>query len=359
MVDEHVENYKQYGLKDTTVAGVFACLSPTNLWDQNVRQADQMIDIYYKHRHDGWDEKMDKAVERTKNPAVKLMMQSIQGKKYDELDSAEKKGMWIRTYDQGHSVDNPEYKELGFQPFHNVTPEGKREGWYRKPVNVSEYQAFSWQSAPMMAKAIKILESNGDPKVIDEALRPNDPTAAPQHKVRSFYNNILDPDSDNEDVTMDTHAVDAAWMMDEPIGAAHNFGNVPQAKGRPIRWIKGTPGSVITGVSGNYGFNADAYREAAHELHIKPRELQSIVWETKRKWMETMTEENHQRLRDTWEDYRLGFLTQQEAQDKCFRIVHEDLATTTKQKKERSKAISLTRKQHKEEFPEEEYAPNG
>jgi hypothetical protein len=36
--------------------------------------------------------------------------------------------------------------------------------------------------------------------------------------VRSFYNNILDPDSPNDDVTVDTHAIGAAWMM--PIGGS-------------------------------------------------------------------------------------------------------------------------------------------
>ena len=42
--------------------------------------------------------------------------------------------------------------------------------------------------------AVKALESGGNREVISEAM-------GKQHKVRSFYNNILDPHSPNGDVT--------------------------------------------------------------------------------------------------------------------------------------------------------------
>jgi len=75
--------------------------------------------------------------------------------------------------------------------------------------------------------------------------------------------------------------------------------------------------------------------------------------------METMSEENHQRMRDTWEDYRIGLLTQEEAQDECKSIVDEDLALSSAQKKERSKALSSRNRQNRAEHPEEEYVPYG
>jgi hypothetical protein len=189
-----------------------------------------------------------------------------------------------------------------------------------------------------MGKAVRILEANGDPKVIDESLRADD-KSPPQHKVRSFYNNILDPHSANEDVTMDTHAVDAAWLMDDPIAVAHNFGDTPEIAKRPKAWVSSTPSNMSTGMTGNYAFNAEAYREAAHDLHLEPRELQSIVWETKRKWLETMTDENHQKMRDIWEQYGLGYLTQPEAQKQVKQVIDDDLKMTSQEKRERSKQI--------------------
>lgn len=60
--------------------------------------------------------------------------------------------------------------------------------------------------------------------------------------------------------------------MTRPLGGnstevLHNFG------------AGGAPGSVINGLNGTYPLYADAYREAARELGIQPRQLQSVVWE--------------------------------------------------------------------------------
>ena len=61
---------------------------------------------------------------------------------------------------------------------------------------------FAWNSNVMIKNAIIALESNGDKAIISGAL-------GDAHKVRSFYNNIVDPNSKNGDVTIDTHAVGA------------------------------------------------------------------------------------------------------------------------------------------------------
>jgi len=109
-------------------------------------------------------------------------------------------------------------------------------------------------------KAVRILKSGGDLDIISENL-------GNEHKVRNFYNNIIDPNNDI-DVTIDTHAVAAAWLL--PLGGtatevSHNLGSASS--------------SGPFGVSGNYWLYADAYRELASDLDILPRELQSITWE--------------------------------------------------------------------------------
>src|SRR5262249_25727890 len=102
-----------------------------------------------------------------------------------------------------------------------------------------------------------------------------------RHKVRNFYGNILDPYSERGEVTIDTHAVAAALMR--PLAQSdaevlHNFKTSQQTGKKPENWV-GAKGSALTGVHGTYGIYADAYREAAAELGILPRELQSITWE--------------------------------------------------------------------------------
>jgi hypothetical protein len=90
-----------------------------------------------------------------------------------------------------------------------------------------------------------------------------------KHKVRNFYNNIVAPNSPYGDATIDTHAVAAGLLM--PLGASatevdHNFGT-------------GMPGAPTSGITGAYHMYLEAYRRAAKELGIQPRQMQSITWE--------------------------------------------------------------------------------
>jgi hypothetical protein len=98
--------------------------------------------------------------------------------------------------------------------------------------------------------------------------------------VRSFYNNIIAPDDPNEDVTIDTHAVGAAWMEPTTGGTAsvmHDLKTAPQDESKkPEGWVA-AHGSAINGIQGTYPLYADAYRLAARELGMKPREVQSVA----------------------------------------------------------------------------------
>ena len=131
-----------------------------------------------------------------------------------------------------------------------------------------------------------------------------------QHKVRNFYNNIVDPHSTAGDVTIDTHAIAAAHLR--PFGGSdvevqHNFGSAPGVAKRPKRWVA----AKISGESGAqdlYGLYADAYREAADQLGILPRELQSITWEAVKGLYDPKfkTPYNKRALANTWSRYNKG-----------------------------------------------------
>ena len=125
-----------------------------------------------------------------------------------------------------------------------------------------------------------------------------------RHKVRSFYNNILNPMSDRGDVTIDTHAVAAGLL--QPLG-----GSAPE-----VSHNLGTAGdtSSITGVMGSYGILADAYREAAAEVGILPREMQSITWEAVRGLFANFKNpKNVKRVKDIWKKYDKGAISLDEA----------------------------------------------
>ena len=107
------------------------------------------------------------------------------------------------------------------------------------------------------------------------------------HKVRSFYNNILDPASDNNDVTIDTHAVGAAWLRalgGSSAPVAQNLGTNPKrAPGAAKEAFEAAPGSAVSGIKGAYPVYARpgrlivSPRLEASDAGLRPETLE-VVW---------------------------------------------------------------------------------
>jgi hypothetical protein len=283
LVDDRV---KLYGFNDASVAAVYAALSPTKDWDQNVHIADMLMQTYKNQQGHRWDSKMDAKAATLWSKKLQPMVDLVRGKSLGELTSPAEKAMWIRTYDETHNDAS----------YRTVLPNGALG-----PVTLNKDGTPSkvvWQSLPAITNAVKALEANGDQKIISDAM-------GTAHKVRSFYNNILDPHSANGDVTIDTHAVGAALLRQLSSGSvavAHNFGNTPMKVDQPPGW-EAAGSSVKTGLSGLYPVYAQAYREAAKELGIQPRQLQSAVWVVKRNTFGNLTKKQQGDVEAAWHDY--------------------------------------------------------
>ncbi len=109
--------------------------------------------------------------------------------------------------------------------------------------------------------AISVLE-NGSPENISDKL-------GAEHKVRSFFNNISDPWYPHA-VTIDTHAVAA--------GHVSPFSQVAPE----VNYVMSGPGNAFHGISGANPVYAEAYKRAAQERGVLPREMQSVTWESLR-----------------------------------------------------------------------------
>ena len=283
LVDDRV---KLFGFNDASTAAVYAALSPTKDWDQNVHIADMLMQTYKNQQDHRWDKAMDDKSKTLWSAKLQPAVDLVRGKTLGELKSPAEKAMWIRTYDETHN--DPSYR--------TVLPNGalgpvtrNKDGTPSKVV---------WQSLPAITNAVKALEANGDPAIISESM-------GNAHKVRSFYNNILDPHSANGDVTIDTHAVGAALLRQlsgSTAAVLHNFGNAPMKADKPEGW-EAAGSSVKTGLSGLYPVYAQAYREAAHELGIQPRQLQSAVWVVKRDTFGELSKKTQGEVEQAWRDY--------------------------------------------------------
>ena len=288
----------RYGLESRQVAAVIANLSPQKDWFMNMSLAERIMDIHTYRQDATADKDMDKAFNRvvmrddkgklimvSKNPRKGESDKVAQTRKYREVWGliknaklsdvrslvSEKEGnlavsIWVRMYDEAkHS-----------RQYRMMKPTGEIIGLAMNDDGVTP-ASVAWGSFTEIAKAMRVLQ--------DGSLDSVSMSLGGAHKVRNFYNNIIAPNSNLGEVTIDTHAMAAAVF--KPLSAksmevAHVFG------GTPVKGLRGIPEGVeragagsskSNGIGGIYGIVADAYREAAAELGLLPRELQSITWE--------------------------------------------------------------------------------
>jgi hypothetical protein len=109
---------------------------------------------------------------------------------------------------------------------------------------------------PSLAKAIQIQRGGDLNKILGG------------HKVRSFFNNIWDPTNKggNDDVTMDTHAVNASMLR--------RAGQ----KTVTIRQMFAARSNTEANSKGTYAVFADAYRRLGAKYHMTGAQAQAIVW---------------------------------------------------------------------------------
>lgn len=281
---------KRFGATAQQAAGVLAVLSPQKDWFMNVAQAEQVMNIWRNYQNtkitaEMVSSQMDEMVKGATAPAkqkkkakpgeTKLAKTRRQNynKRLDAQARADRRTLLMKTIGKSvKSLDKEPYVQawairLLAQSIHGrdyrvIAPEGEMMGVSTKADGTP--QKNGWGSASEIMKAVRVLK-DGSLESISENL-------GDQHKVRNFYNNIIAPNSRFGDATIDTHAVAAAHLM--PMGASatavsHNFGS-------------GVPNSGPLGISGVYHLYLDAYRQAAAERGILPRQMQSIVWEAVR-----------------------------------------------------------------------------
>jgi hypothetical protein len=284
------EASSEYGVPDQAAAGVMAVLSPQKDWFMNASLGQRVIDIHTSKANEPWtDEMMTTATRIFGQEKYQPIVNDIANKTYAELDSPAKKAMWLRIYDE---TNNP-------REHYVLSPEGERLG-VRETASGEPYKT-GWGSLSEIGKAITILE-NPDRATISSML-------GDQHKVRSFYNNIYSPMDDAGDVTIDTHAVAAGLLRPLSGGSTevtHNFGGT------------GIANSSKTGAKGTYGIYADAYRKAAEERGLLPREMQSITWEAVRGLFNPRYKgqgKNVQYVDNVWNKYKKGEITLDQARD--------------------------------------------
>lgn len=279
----------RFGVPRPTAAAVAAALSPQKDWFMNVDLARRVIETRLaltgtalSSEAAAWYAR--KFGEKDSEGAARLI-DSV-GISFEQLNRRQK-AIAVRAYDEIH---NP-------RSYPVVNPEGTFGDVVK--TNKGADAKIAWGDFGSIGKAISVIE-DGSRENISKQL-------GDEHKVRSFYNNLLLPnDAEHGHVTIDTHAVAAALLR--PLAGSdpeviQNFGGA------------GAPSSSVNGASGTYGLYAGAYREAAQLRGILPREMQSITWEAVRGLFpaEWKTEANKLKVDAIWKNYKNGTITIDEA----------------------------------------------
>lgn len=273
------EMSSKYGFSLEQTSAVIASQSPQKPWYDNVHLAHFVIDFYTnnmdtKFTHEMYDYFELKSRPTKNNPAgypkqiqyLTTLKEAI-GKRFSELSNYDKSVMIRAEFDNKYERRAP-----------LRIPTGVIVG------RVSSMSSFSGYDT--IAKAVSIL-SDGSGQNISKNL-------GSAFKVRNFNNNIVNPKMDGE-VTIDTHAMAAAYML--PLGSSS-----PE-----VKFDEAT-----------YSFFADAYRDAAKQRGVLAREMQSIVWEGVRSVFPATdkSSKNKDNARAIWSDFKSGAVTLSEVQNK-------------------------------------------
>lgn len=292
----------KYGLSLRQVSAIMAAMSPQKDWFQNVSMGERAIDILTQHGDRSWSPEMLRYAESYVKEEKKRPEREKRQEDFEKIKRVAEKGTplkdmdiksaaaFIRAYDEAfHS-----------RQYRIVTPEGGFGDIVSN--NDGTPSTMMWSTYGPIEKAVSIFR-DGSRENISEQL-------GFEHKIRSFYNNIAAPNSDLEHVTIDTHAV-AAALFESLAGTdpevLQNFG--------------GTGTTDITGVGGTYGLIAEAYRDAAKQVGVLPREMQSITWEAVRGlFSEEIKSSLKGPVKAEWAKYRAGEQTFEEAREKIIDI---------------------------------------
>ena len=291
----------QYGKSPEQVAAVVATLSPQKDWYMNVAMAERVLDTLR--------DQMGATFSPDMGAWGRVMPKPAKGRKaqprLSEEDIAELKGTRLEALIEAERWDLAArfvraHDEVANDPSYSVWhPDGRRLG--PAMTKAGAPARVAWGSFGSIAKAVRSAVDGAD-AVISEAL-------GDAHKVRSFYNNIRWPRGDWGDVTIDTHAVAAALFL--PLSGAS-----PEVEAN----LSGTGvgKSSILGATGLYPLIADAYRKAAAQRGLLPREMQSITWEAVRGLFTPgfkAQAKNVEEVRSIWSRYERGGLNYDAARE--------------------------------------------
>lgn len=275
------------GLTPEQTAGMIAATSPQQAWGDNVTTTEYMARSL-KENH---EVQVDDLVTRQVTKTIK-----VDGQNTEVTKSAYE---WAQAEVEGKAKDGekrvmPSPDELRGQRLQDLDPyvaaavmKAHAQGGYR--VEGIGRPGLNVEGRPLqtlddvtgaagnvrftcgtqhMGRAVRIARG----EQVDEVING--------HKVRSFFNNIRDPQNDYDDVTVDVHAFSVGMGTKYASGSVQYkyFSGSSWSNGRGVPPRHPAVGSATLGAQGLYPAFADAYRRVGQRRGLSARQVQAITW---------------------------------------------------------------------------------
>jgi hypothetical protein len=329
----------QHGIGLERASAVLAVFSPQKDWFQNVAMGQRTVEIWTNDQDYAWDEAMsaqwllrggepqpelnengsykwpkgvkprlddeaDDGLARDENGSI-IFEQLSSAKKAELLEQAkqrleEMRGKTLRELNpqqQAWFVRMREETKYPNRQYPAVRPDGVFLNAAKNPKTGIPIK-LAWGGYGAITKSLNILKAADADlmAVVDEEL-------GGAHKVRSFYNNIVDPQNAEGHVTTDTHAI-AALLWRALSGTSREVSQNFGSGGNSSK-------DSNLGVAGLYPVFAEPYRRLAKALTdagnpYLPREVQSVTWEVIRLIFSPESKRDAKKLKtieETWRAY--------------------------------------------------------
>jgi hypothetical protein len=260
----------EYNLPLSTVVAVIAQLSPQTEWGENLAEAHHKLKLLSDQNYTVEEDVARLAIRMLKRrkdmQGVKFRLNDIKGKKLADIEDERFVGAIL----YGHMHLRSGSYMQGGRRLGKMT---KYAGTLDSPLGKSKDQVGG-QSVSNYIKVVRAFRTGG---VIDEIEK--DAVIGAQSKVRSFFNNIFNPDDlDHLDVTIDTWQVGGMLML--PTAANHHI--TTKAAFEAVKSHGASRGYPVYRAA--IMLAAARWEEETGEKYL-PRAIQSITWEISRDLM--------------------------------------------------------------------------
>ena len=282
---------KNEGVREDTAHSVTAALSPQTPWQTNASMSERIIHTYKQKRHLPFSPEMGSFVDKITSMStvdgkisdLQRHMSEIRGKGYNELPTLEHKAAWIRAHDEAHHS----------QSYREPLPDGGFSKDFMKNQD-GKPTKMQWGNPSNIAKALSVLESEDKMKsdkshTEDHHLGVISTAVGENPKVRSFYNNMSQPDApptaagEMPDVTTDIHTSADAYGRADLTSMLHTNKKMKQERpefsrdfGKMV--MSGAPSSKQSGSVGLYPVVAQAVTNVGKQRDLRGSQTQSLGW---------------------------------------------------------------------------------